>query len=108
MRYKEYFVYLMTNAFNTVIYTGVTNDLERRVHEHKQGSGSRFTRKYKMAKLVYFESCSDVYNAIEREKQIKAGSRLKKMRLIESMNPRWVDLSIGEIASPLAAARGSQ
>lgn len=107
MKYKEYFVYMMANAFNTVIYTGVTNDLERRVYEHKHGCGSSFTRKYNVVKLVYFESCTDPYGAIQREKQIKAGSRMKKRKLIESMNPQWVDLSVCEIASP-SRCSGSQ
>ncbi len=108
MKIKEYFVYMMANAYNTVIYTGVTKDLERRVHEHKLGTGSGFTSKYKTTKLVYYEVSSSIESAIEREKQIKAGSSKAKVKLIESINPKWQDLAVYEIASPLASARGSQ
>jgi putative endonuclease len=84
----------MTNPANTVLYTGVTNDLLRRVAEHKSGQFvSSFTKKYNVTKLVYFEAGKDVYGAISREKQIKAGSRKKKIGLINSMNPEWRDLS---------------
>ena len=89
---REYFVYLMTNKNNTVIYTGVTNDLKRRVYEHKEKLIDGFTRKYNITKLVYFESTNDVYSAIQREKQIKAGSRQKKIDLINSINKEWKDL----------------
>ena len=82
----------MTNLYNTVLYTGVTNDLQRRVFEHKSGRGSIFTSKYRTTKLVYFEKCEDVTVAISREKQIKGGSRKKKVELIASMNPDWKDL----------------
>ena len=82
----------MTNKNNTVIYTGVTNDLNRRVFEHKEKLVDGFTKKYKVNKLVYFESTNDVYSAIQREKQIKAGSRKKKIDLINSINPEWKDL----------------
>jgi putative endonuclease len=81
---KQYAVYIMTNAHNTVLYMGVTNDLARRVYEHKNGLGGMFTKKYNVHKLVY--------NAIAREKQIKGGSRKKKIELINSMNPKWRDL----------------
>ncbi len=89
---RQYCVYIMTNTYNTVLYTGVTNNLRRRILEHKSGKGSAFTSKYKVTKLVYFECGDDVKTAIFREKQIKAGSRKKKMELINSMNPEWVDL----------------
>ena len=89
---KEYFVYLMANYKNTFIYTGITNDLIRRVHEHRSGEGSAFTRRYKITKLVYFESGFDVNAAIAGEKQIKAGSRQKKIDLINRLNPNWDDL----------------
>jgi len=89
---KEYCVYIMTNVHNTVLYTGVTNNLQRRVLEHKSGQGSVFTQKYNVHKLVYYESGSDVNAAIAREKQIKAGSRKKKIDLINSINPNWKDL----------------
>jgi putative endonuclease len=82
----------MTNAHHTVLYTGVTNDLCRRVSEHKSGKGSAFVRKYNITKLVYFESGDDINIAIAREKQIKAGSRQKKIDLINSTNPKWEDL----------------
>jgi putative endonuclease len=89
---NQYFVYLMTNKNNTVIYTGVTNDLKRRVYEHKEKLIDGFTKKYNINKLVYFESTNDVYSAIRREKQIKADSRKKKINLINSINKEWTDL----------------
>ena len=89
---NQYFVYLMTNRNNTVIYTGVTNDLKRRVYEHKEKSIDGFTKKYNINKLVYFEITNDVYSAIQREKQIKAGSRKKKIDLINTKNNEWKDL----------------
>ncbi|GAP39400.1 GIY-YIG nuclease family protein [Flexilinea flocculi] len=92
MKEKEYYVYIMTNSHNTVLYIGVTNNIQRRVIEHKSGKGSYFTSKYHLTKLVYFETSSDVYAAISREKQIKAGSRKKKIDLINSINPEWKDL----------------
>ena len=92
MSERQYCVYIMTNAHNTVLYTGMTNDLQRRVIEHQSGKGSGFTKKYNITKLVYFESGDDINLAIAREKQIKAGSRKKKVELIESINPEWKDL----------------
>jgi putative endonuclease len=89
---KQYCVYIMTNSYNTVLYTGVTNDLQRRVIEHREGKGGKFTAKYRVSKLVFFEVSDDVEAAIYREKQIKGGSRQKKVALIESMNPEWKDL----------------
>jgi putative endonuclease len=89
---KEYYVYIMTNAHNTVLYTGVTNQLARRVYEHRNGLGGIFTKKYNVQKLVYYEMGNDVNAAIAREKQIKAGSRKKKEDLINKMNPEWKDL----------------
>jgi len=88
----QYFVYLMTNKNNTIIYTGVTNDLKRRVYEHKEKLINGFTKKYNVNKLVYFEFTSDINSAIQREKQIKAGSRQRKINLINSMNKEWRDL----------------
>jgi putative endonuclease len=79
-------------AHNTVLYTGVTNNLLRRVYEHKIGREGVFTKKYNLHKLVYYEVGDDSYNAIAREKQIKAGSRQKKIDLINSLNPEWKDL----------------
>ncbi len=89
---RYYCVYIMTNVHNTVLYTGVTNNLQRRVLEHRSGMGSEFTKKYNVKKLVFFECGDDINAAITREKQIKAGSRKKKIELINSINPEWKDL----------------
>ena len=89
---KQYCVYILTNLYNNVLYTGVTNNLQRRVLEHKENRGSEFTKKYKVHKLVYFEVTNDVSAAILREKQIKAGSRQKKLDLINGFNKEWRDL----------------
>jgi len=82
----------MTNKNNSVIYTGITNDLKRRVYEHKEKMIDGFTKKYNVDKLVYFEVTNDVHSAIQREKQIKAGSRQRKIDLINSVNKEWNDL----------------
>jgi putative endonuclease len=82
----------MTNANHTVLYTGITNDLPRRAGDHREGKTPGFTQRYAVTKLVYFELHRDALSAIEREKQIKAGSRSKKIALIESRNPEWRDL----------------
>ena len=84
---------MMTNWNNKVLYTGVTNNLERRVYEHKNKLIKGFTAKYNVNKLVYFEYTSDVNSAIAREKQIKGWTRQKKNELIQSINPEWKDLS---------------
>ena len=89
---KQYFVYIMTNRNNTTLYTGITNDLKRRVYEHKEKLVGGFTKKYNINKLVYYEVFDDPENAILREKQIKGGSRYKKIRLINSLNEEWRDL----------------
>ena len=89
---KQYYVYMMTNNRNTVLYVGVTNDLIRRVYEHKEKVADGFTRKYNITKLVYYEVFEDIENAILREKQIKAGSRQKKVQLINSLNGEWHEL----------------
>ena len=89
---KTYFVYIMTNRSKT-LYTGVTNNLIRRVREHKMGTGSCFAARYKVDRLVYFERFKDVHNAIDREKRIKGWLRVKKIALIVSVNPAWRDLS---------------
>jgi len=89
---KDYFVYIMTNKTNRVIYTGITNSLIRRTYEHKNKLIDGFTKKYNVDKLVYFEQFSDPENAILREKQIKAGSRQKKINLIIKDNPTFKDL----------------
>ena len=91
MEERQYCVYIMTNIHNTVLYTGVTNELQRRVLEHRSGKGRKFTGKYHANKLVYFECGNDVNTAILREKQIKAGSRQKKIDLINGLNPDWKD-----------------
>lgn len=85
-------MYILTNQYNTVLYTGVTNDLVRRIYEHKEKLVDGFTKRYHVNKLVFYESCDDIYIAISREKQIKAGSRQNKIKLIDSMNPGWNDL----------------
>ena len=89
---RQYYVYIMTNKRNTVLYTGVTNDLKRRVYEHKAKLVEGFTKKYNVDKLIYYEACSDAEGAILREKQIKGGSRARKINLVNSMNPEWNDL----------------
>jgi putative endonuclease len=92
MAEKQYCVYIMTNVNRTVLYTGVTNDLGRRVMQHRIGQGGAFTKKYNISRLVYFECGNDVNSAIFREKQIKAGPRKKKIELINGLNPEWRDL----------------
>lgn len=89
---NHYFVYIMTNAHNTVLYTGVTNDLARRVAEHREGIIKGFTSKYNCNKLVYFEPFGSIELAIGREKQLKAGSRARKEELVQASNPNWSDL----------------
>jgi putative endonuclease len=89
---KTYYVYIMTNRSRT-LYTGTTNDLKRRVYEHKHKLIPGFTNKYNITRLVYFEETADVKAAIAREKQIKGWLRAKKIALIESANPEWRDLS---------------
>ncbi|MEO0102027.1 MAG: GIY-YIG nuclease family protein [candidate division WOR-3 bacterium] len=89
---RQYYLYIMTNPNNTVLYTGVTNNLKRRVYEHKAKLVEGFTKKYNVTKLVYYEVFDDIYNAITREKKIKGGSRQKKVNLINRFNPDWRDL----------------
>jgi putative endonuclease len=88
---KEYCVYILANETNTTLYTGVTNNLKRRVIEHKNNVMDGFTSRYKLHKLVYYEVTNDIKAAIQREKQIKGGSRQKKIDLVNSMNPGWND-----------------
>jgi len=90
---KRYFVYLLTNSNNKVMYVGVTNDLERRIYEHKNKLMEGFTKKYNVHKLVYFEETKDAYAAIAREKEIKRWRREKKNQLVELINSNWEDLS---------------
>jgi putative endonuclease len=89
---RQYYVYIMTNRRKTVLYTGVTNDLVRRVWQHRNGRADGFTARYHCSELVMYEVFQDSYNAITREKQIKAGSRRRKIELIEQVNPEWRDL----------------
>ena len=89
---KHYCVYIITNQNHTVFYTGVTNDLKRRIYEHKEKLVKGFSTKYNLDKLVYFQITDDAISAITREKQIKGGSRKKKIELIDGLNPVWIDL----------------
>ena len=89
---KQGYVYLMTNKMNTVIYTGVTSNLQKRIYEHKEKMVAGFTKKYNVSKLVYYEVFDNIENALVREKQIKGGSRKKKLDLIQGMNPNFKDL----------------
>jgi len=101
---KQYYVYIMTNKRNTVLYTGVTNELRKRVYEHKEKLVDGFTKKYNIIKLVYYEIFQDPENAIMREKHLKAGSRQKKIDLINQLNKEWRDLyeQLWGIATPSA------
>jgi putative endonuclease len=100
---KEYYVYIMTNKSRT-LYTGMTNDLMRRVYEHKNKLAPGFTSKYNIQFLVYYETTSSVQVALEREKQIKGWLRTKKIALIESVNPEWNDLSEEWFVKPNSTA----
>jgi len=93
MLIKQSYVYILTNKWNRVLYTGVTNDLIRRTHEHKEKITPGFTKRYNVDKLVYYEVAEDIESAILREKQIKGGSRKDKIALVNSMNSEWRDLS---------------
>ncbi|MDD5639813.1 MAG: GIY-YIG nuclease family protein [Candidatus Pacebacteria bacterium] len=93
---KNYYIYIITNYNNTVLYTGVTNNLERRIQEHKSKIISSFSNKYNLNKIVYYEQFNNIEDAISREKQIKGGSRKKKIDLVNNINPEWRDLSINE------------
>ncbi len=106
---NQYFVYIMSNYRGT-LYVGVTNDLARRVHQHRSGYRSGFTKKYHVTKLVNYEATSEVSSVIAREKQIKGWVRRKKVELIESTNPGWTDIAEhGPIAShPLQTLRSTQ
>ena len=89
---RQYYVYILASSKSGTLYIGVTSDLIRRVHEHKQGFVSSFTKRYKVHKLVYFETTPDIYSAIAREKQLKKWKRQWKIELIEKYNPSWEDL----------------
>jgi putative endonuclease len=97
---ETFFVYIMTNAHHTVLYLGMTNDLLRRVSEHRSGQVPGFTKRYNVTKLVYFEELGSAWDAIAREKQLKGGSRRKKIELIERLNPEWRDLYEGLVLVP--------
>ena len=90
---RSYWVYIMTNSGNTVLYTGVTNDLRRRVAQHKAGLGSKFTSRHRITKLVFYEEFGRITDAIAAEKRIKAGPRTRKIQLIGAVNPGWRDLA---------------
>jgi putative endonuclease len=94
---KNYYIYILTNKNNKVLYVGVKNNLTRRIWEHKSKLVEGFTKKYNVDKLVYFESFDSPSDAIKREKQLKAGSRKKKVELINKLNPEWKDLYNFEI-----------
>ena len=88
-----YYVYILTNWNNRVVYVGITNNLGRRMYEHRNKLADGFTKKYNVSKLVYFDYTTDVKSAIEREKQIKGWTRNRKKELVEAINPKWEDLS---------------
>jgi putative endonuclease len=92
MAEKRSYIYIMTNAHQTRLYVGVTSDLNRRVWQHKEKLADSFTERYNVTKLVYYEESDDIRSAIEREKQIKGGSRQKKIDLVNTMNSDWHDL----------------
>lgn len=98
MEEKYFYIYILANKNGKVLYVGVTNDLVRRTWEHKEKMVDGFTKKYNVDRLLCYETYEDAYSAISREKQLKAGSRKKKVQLINSVNPKWNDL-YAEIAS---------
>ncbi|MBI3292407.1 MAG: GIY-YIG nuclease family protein [Elusimicrobia bacterium] len=89
---RQYYVYLLTNKGHTVLYTGVTNNLKRRIYEHREKFVLGFTQRYNVSKLIYYEVLNDIEPAITREKQIKSWSRRRKLTLINRVNPEWKDL----------------
>ena len=93
MKLRQFYVYILTNFANTTLYIGITNDLTRRLYEHRSGK-SRFTSKYKLIKLVYYEITDTAETAIAREKQLKKWHRPWKIELIEAQNPGWKDLAL--------------
>jgi putative endonuclease len=105
---RRYFVYILTNRHHTVLYTGVTNDLLRRVYEHRTKAVPGFTSRYNVDRLVFYEEADEAQAAIIREKQIKAGSRQKKIALIEEMNSAWRDLYPDLVPGIASALRTSQ
>ncbi|HEX4210346.1 MAG TPA: GIY-YIG nuclease family protein [Candidatus Binataceae bacterium] len=108
MRESNFYVYIMSSLLRT-LYTGVTNNLERRIVEHRKGNkSSSFTARYNVNRLVYFEPLSEIYEAIVREKQIKQLTRKRKIKLIESLNPDWKDLSQEWDRAPLPLSQSDQ
>lgn len=107
---KQYYIYILSNWSGNVIYTGFTNNLERRMGEHKAKLVDGFAKKYNLDRLVYYECYDDPEDAILREKEIKKWRREKKDNLIKTMNPEWIDLSLEwyEDSSPLACREGSE
>ncbi|WP_421996233.1 GIY-YIG nuclease family protein [Reyranella sp.] len=98
---RAYYVYVLTNIKRNVMYVGVTNDVEKRLADHRDGRGSAFTRKYRLATLVHVEEFQHVEDAIAREKQIKGWRRSKKDALVEASNPTWMDISdVGPLKGP--------
>ena len=91
---KTYYLYILASKPNGTLYVGMTNNLQRRIDEHKQGIGSQFTIKHSVNTLVYYEETTDPVSAINREKQIKSWSRKRKIELIQSLNPDWKDLAV--------------
>ena len=104
---KSYFVYILTNKTNKVLYIGVTNDLTRRMYEHKNKLINGFTKKYNLTKLVYFNELNRIEDAITAEKMIKGWLRIKKVNLIQSKNPEWNDLALQQL-DPSPPAGGSE
>ncbi|HEX5507536.1 MAG TPA: GIY-YIG nuclease family protein [Pseudolabrys sp.] len=96
---SHYWVYILASRIGGTLYIGVTNDLVRRVHEHREGAAQGFTKRYKVNRLVHFEQFDDAENAIRREKRLKSWNRAWKVRLIEESNPNWIDLYY-QIARP--------
>ena len=94
IKMKKYHVYIMTNDYNTVLYTGVTSNITKRVYEHKNKLVDGFTKRYNISKLVYAEEYGDINEALRREKQIKAGSRKNKIELIKRINPDFNDIKV--------------
>ena len=92
-QHYNFWAYIVTNEHDSVLYTGMTNDLARRISEHRAGEIPGFTANYRCRKLVYYEHCTNVLDAIAREKQLKKWSRSKKVALIPTLNPRWTDLA---------------
>jgi putative endonuclease len=90
--HTESYVYLLTNKHNNVLYTGVTTDLIRRIYQHKAKLVKGFTQKYNVDRLVYYEACTNIVDAIRREKQLKGWTRKRKNALINTLNPQWNDL----------------